>query len=30
MSGRIAAIAIHPENENTWYVGVASGMFGKL
>lgn len=25
MSGRIAAIAIHPENENTWYVGVASG-----
>ncbi|TVZ51411.1 WD40/YVTN/BNR-like repeat-containing protein [Dokdonia sp. Hel_I_53] len=25
MSGRIAAIAIHPENENIWYVGVASG-----
>ncbi|MGK0378306.1 MAG: photosystem II stability/assembly factor-like uncharacterized protein [Patiriisocius sp.] len=25
MSGRIAAIAIHPENENIWYIGVASG-----
>ncbi|GEQ86263.1 hypothetical protein ULMS_17710 [Patiriisocius marinistellae] len=25
MSGRIAAIAIHPENENIWYTGVASG-----
>lgn len=25
MSGRIAAIAIHPENESIWYVGVASG-----
>lgn len=25
MSGRIAAVAIHPINENTWYVGVASG-----
>ncbi|MFT6795796.1 MAG: photosystem II stability/assembly factor-like uncharacterized protein [Maribacter sp.] len=25
MSGRIAAIAIHPENENIWFVGVASG-----
>lgn len=25
MSGRIADIAIHPEDENTWYVGVGSG-----
>ncbi|NMM49033.1 VPS10 domain-containing protein [Marinigracilibium pacificum] len=25
MSGRIADIAIHPENENTWIVGVGSG-----
>ena len=25
MSGRIADIAIHPENENIWYVAVASG-----
>lgn len=25
MSGRIADIAIHPRNENVWYVGVASG-----
>lgn len=25
MSGRISAIAIHPENESTWYVGVGSG-----
>ncbi|MEE9363614.1 MAG: glycosyl hydrolase [Cellulophaga sp.] len=25
MSGRIGDIAIHPENENIWYVGVASG-----
>ncbi len=25
MSGRIADIAIHPENENTWYVAVGSG-----
>ena len=24
-SGRIADIAIHPENRNVWYVGVASG-----
>lgn len=24
-SGRIADIAIHPENENIWYVGVGSG-----
>lgn len=24
-SGRIADIAIHPENENTWYVAVGSG-----
>ena len=25
MSGRIGDVVIHPENENTWYVGVASG-----
>ena len=25
MSGRIADIAIHPENENVWYLGVGSG-----
>ncbi|MEM7105733.1 MAG: glycosyl hydrolase [Bacteroidota bacterium] len=25
MSGRIADIAIHPENDNTWYVAVGSG-----
>jgi photosystem II stability/assembly factor-like uncharacterized protein len=25
MSGRIADIAIHPEDENTWYVAVGSG-----
>jgi len=25
MSGRIADIAIHPEDDNTWYVAVASG-----
>jgi photosystem II stability/assembly factor-like uncharacterized protein len=25
MSGRISHIAIHPENKQTWYVGVASG-----
>ncbi len=25
MSGRIADIAIHPEDENLWYVGVGSG-----
>ena len=25
MSGRIADIAIHPNNENTWYVAVGSG-----
>ena len=25
MSGRISDIAIHPNNENTWYVGVGSG-----
>ncbi len=25
MSGRIADLAIHPENENIWYVAVASG-----
>jgi|TARA_R100001460_G_scaffold98338_2_gene141168 mannose-6-phosphate isomerase-like protein (cupin superfamily) len=24
-SGRIADIAIHPENENVWYVAVGSG-----
>ena len=25
MSGRIADVVIHPTNENTWYVAVASG-----
>ena len=25
-SGRIADIAIHPQNENVWYVAVGSGM----
>ena len=25
MSGRISHIAVHPENKQTWYVGVASG-----
>lgn len=25
MSGRISAIAVHPEDRQTWYVGVASG-----
>ncbi len=25
MSGRISHIAIHPENKQTWYIGVASG-----
>ena len=25
LSGRIADIAIHPENENTWYVAAGSG-----
>ena len=25
MSGRIADIAIHPENDNTWYIAVGSG-----
>ena len=25
MSGRIADIAIHPDNQSTWYVGVGSG-----
>ena len=25
MSGRISDIAIHPENENVWYLGVGSG-----
>lgn len=25
MSGRIADIAIHPEHDNTWYIGVGSG-----
>ena len=25
MSGRIADIAIHPENENLWYIAVGSG-----
>ncbi|NRA94453.1 MAG: hypothetical protein HRU26_17615, partial [Psychroserpens sp.] len=25
MSGRIADIAIHPDNENVWYVAVGSG-----
>ena len=28
-SGRIADIAIHPENENLWYVAVGSGGFCK-
>ena len=25
MSGRVAAIAVHPEDKQTWYIGVASG-----
>ncbi len=25
MSGRIADIAIHPENKNRWYIAVGSG-----
>lgn len=25
MSGRIADVAIHPENDNTWYIAVGSG-----
>ena len=25
MSGRIADIAIHPEDDNTWYIAVGSG-----
>ena len=25
MSGRIADVALHPEDPNTWYVGVGSG-----
>ena len=25
MSGRISCIAVHPENRQTWYIGVASG-----
>ena len=25
MSGRVSAIAVHPEQKHTWYVGVASG-----
>src|SRR5215212_7689939 len=25
MSGRVKAIAVHPEDKQTWYVGVASG-----
>ena len=25
MSGRISAIAVHPADKQTWYVGVASG-----
>jgi len=25
MSGRVADIVIHPENSNTWYIGVGSG-----
>ena len=25
MSGRISHIAVHPENKQTWYIGVASG-----
>ena len=25
MSGRISDIAIHPEDENTWYLAVGSG-----
>ena len=30
MSGRIADIAIHPHHENTRYVAVGSGGYGKL
>jgi photosystem II stability/assembly factor-like uncharacterized protein len=29
MSGRIADIAIHPGDDNTWYVAVASGSVWK-
>ena len=25
MSGRVSPIAVHPENKQTWYIGVASG-----
>ena len=25
MSGRVSAIAVHPDDKQTWYVGVASG-----
>ena len=25
MSGRVADIALHPEDPNTWYVGIGSG-----
>ena len=25
MSGRISAIAVHPDDKQTWYIGVASG-----
>jgi len=25
MSGRISSIAVHPDNKQTWYIGVASG-----
>ena len=25
MSGRIGSIAVHPENKQTWYIGVSSG-----
>ena len=25
MSGRISVIAVHPEDKQTWYIGVASG-----
>ena len=30
MSGRIADIAIHPEDDKTWYIAVASGGVWKL
>src|SRR5260370_40589927 len=28
-SGRIGSIAVHPENKQTWYIGVSSGGGGK-